>query len=183
MQTCMISSMKEDSNTYTDAPARVYTIKPTETQLGHNKKTKEALTLLAKQPKIAEWARVNALASLRNVLEETITQEAWNLSNALLNNYGVQLCPEVASVWICDQLEKHIGATTEWHAGFAYESGDSKANLARAVGIKQQNCMTHFPQLEEIAAAQTKADETGQPQTIVLRGDEFDVYPSKPHEE
>ena len=181
-QTYILIFMEETTN-YADAPKRTYTIQPTETQVGHNKKTKEALTLLASQPEIAEWARTNALAALRNSLEPLITEEAWRLSNALLNNYGLQFCPQVTAVWICDQLEKHLRATTEWRAGAAYAHGDSKANLARAAGIRQQNLPTHFPQLEEIAEAQIRADETNEPQLINLRGEEFDIFPSQPHQE
>ena len=154
-----------------------YTAPPNETQRGHNAKSKAALEFLESNDEIREWARNHALAELRNLITDQIVKEGHELSDNLLA-YGVQLCPSVSSVWIADQLEKSVGAITEWLAGFAYCDGDSKANLARAVGIRQQSYATHFPQLEEIAAAQDKADETGEPQDITLRGDPFTVYPN-----
>ncbi len=154
-----------------------YTIPPNETQRVHNAKIKQALELLDGDQELHDWARNKALAELRNSITEQIVKEGHELSNTLLA-YGVQLCPLTASVWISNQLEQSVGAITEWLAGFAYCDGDSKANLARAVGIRQQSYASHFPQLEEIAAAQDKADETNKPQNIQLRGDPFTVYPN-----
>lgn len=154
-----------------------YTIPPNETQRAHNAKIKQALELLSNNKEIHDWARNKALTELRNIITEQIVKEGHELSNALLA-YGVQLCPLTASVWISNQLEQSVGAITEWLAGFAYCDGDSKANLARAVGIRQQSYTTHFPQLEEIAAAQNKADETNKPQNIQLHGDPFTIYPN-----
>lgn len=156
-----------------------YTIPPGETQRQHNAKIKAALELLNSDDEIREQARIHALTDLRNIITEQIIKAGHELSNNLLA-YGVQLCPNTASVWIADQLEKNVSGITEWLAGFAYCDGDSKANLARAVGIRQQSYKTHFPQLEQIAAAQDKADQTGEPQDILIHGDPFTIYPTTP---
>lgn len=165
----------EKKNHNTTPPT--YTIPPNETQRSHNAKIKQALELLDSNEEIHNWARNKALTDLRNLITEHIVKEGHELSNALLA-YGVQLCPNTASVWISNQLEQSIDGITEWLAGFAYCDGDSKANLARAVGIRQQSYASHFPQLEEIAAAQNKADATGEKQSILLHGDLFEIYPS-----
>ena len=156
-----------------------YTIPPGETQRQHNAKIKAALELLNNDEELQEQARIHALTELRNIITKQIIKEGHELSNTLLA-HGVQLCPLTASVWIANQLEQGVGAITEWLAGFAYCDGDSKANLARAVGLRQQSYSTHFPQLEEIAAAQEKADETGEPQNILIHGDPFTIFPNTP---
>lgn len=149
---------------------------PPETQRQRNAKTKAALELLATNKELHELMRNHVLADLKTTITDQIVTEGHELSDALLA-YGVQLDPNVASVWIADQLEKSIGGITEWLAGFAYYTENSKANLARAVGIRQQSYATHFPQMEEIAAAQGRADETGEPQPIIIHGDPFVIQP------
>lgn len=180
MLTCTIGHMTE--NTYKAPPKRRYVVAQGDTQLIHNKKTKAALDMLATNPEIANWARSNALSKISEKLNAQIKEEAWHLSDVLLSEYGVELCPSVASIWISDQLEKRISNTTQWLAGFALFDGDSKANIARAVGIRQQNCTVRFPQLEEVAKAQEKADKTGEDQIISFRNgdivDELILSPS-----
>lgn len=159
-----------------------FDIIPDETNREHNTRTKAALELLESNKELCDWAKTHFLAELRNMITNQIVEEGHELSDELMK-YGVRLCPKVAMVWIANELENNVGAITEWLAGFAYWEGDSKANLARAVGIRQQSYATHFRQLEEIAAAQNKADETGQDQTISLRGAPFIIHPGPSEEE
>ena len=114
---------------YADAPKRVYlslagksgvstlggcqAVQPTGTQLAHNTATKEALVLLSSQPEIKEWARANALAAFQDELEQLVDMEAQRWSESLFSAYGVQLCPRIAAVWVCDQLETSQGCDAD----------------------------------------------------------------------
>lgn len=150
------------------------TYTPESSQRSHAINTKAALEFLEDNPEIREWARTNALADIRNEIQDLITKEANDLSDQMLQ-FGVRLCPEIAKVWIATELEKSIRGTTEWFAGKALYTGDSKANIARAAGVRANNCEIRFPQLQEINDALEKNETSEKPITLKIRGDEFTI--------
>lgn len=150
------------------------TYTPESSQRSHAINNKAALEFLENNPEIREWARTNALADIRNEIQDLITKEAHDLSDQMLQ-FGVRLCPDIARIWIATELEKNIRGTTEWFAGIALYNGDSKANIARAAGVRANNCEVRFPQLQEINDAIEKNDAGQGPITLKIRGDEFTI--------
>lgn len=163
------------------APKNTYTVPPHSTKLAHNAKSQEALGLLEDNPEISEWLRNNHLADIRNQIEQLLNDAGWEMSEKLMQ-FGVQLCPNVASVWLSNHLESSLRALTEFFAGTAISQGDSKATLSKAIGIAPQSFNVRLPQASEIAEAQNRADETGTPEDILLHGDPFTIYPMREHQ-
>lgn len=142
---------------YDEAPRPVYKAEqaePEDTVAMHNKRTKAGLDFLSNHPEVESWALSNAFKGINADLDERIHELAAQLSDALFENYGVRVCLKVMTVWVCVQLGSCVKSMTERAAGIAYAEGDSKANIARAAGIRQQNLMTHFPRLEEISTTE-----------------------------
>lgn len=165
-----------------EPPHAKYTVPSTETKLGHNVKSQEALTFLEQNPEISEWLRTNYLAEVRNEIENILIQAGWDMTNQLMQ-FGVQLCPHVSSVWLSNKLESSLRGLTEFLAGYANSQGDSKATLSKAINIAPQSFNIRFPQATEIAKTQDHVEQTGIPETIKLRGEEFTIYPPHNNEE
>lgn len=151
------------------APEPMYVRKAIEGFLQHNSKTKDALSLLDDNPALALAMRRDLLENIRSAIIEEIGRQSVAMSERMLK-YGVHMCPEIAAVWLSDQLEQSAAHITEYYAGIALAGEDSQANIMRACGLRQQSFLTHFPQIENVREAKKTADSTGEPVELTLGG-------------
>lgn len=94
-----------------------YTENPNETDTKHNSKTKEALSLLSENPELQDALRDKLDGILKRVMDD-ISRQSVEMSNTMLA-YGVQICPEVAAVWLSGQFQKQAALLNEYYAGIA----------------------------------------------------------------
>lgn len=119
------------------------------TGFARNASTKAALDLLNGDKTVGEWAANASTSMALAELEATIRKEAKALTEHLLNDYGEHIPPDMAALWIANQIQERMKTLTETFAQEAYRNENSKANIARAVGIRQQNANIRFPHLED----------------------------------
>ena len=139
-------------------------VKPKPSAWQHNLDAKKTLSRinLKQSAQFREWLIANTVTEIRNSIITQINERADWMEEKLTKTYNAPICHELCAVWIANQLEKAgTKAITEWLAALAVtgDPADTRANVARAVGISQQNVSSRFPNLSEITEQIQEADE------------------------
>lgn len=102
-------------------------------------------------PEVRDCLRDRLVAGMRQQVESLIQQEVPALAVTLQESYNLQPHEELLRLWLTNELKEALGGSCQKAAVTAFGAGASKANIARSVGIRQQNFGTHFPNFDGAA--------------------------------
>lgn len=99
-------------------------------------------------PEVRDCLRDRLVAGMRQQVESLIQQEVPVLAATLRESFNLQPHEELLRLWLTNELKDALAGSCQKAAVTAFRAGASKANIARAVGIRQQNVEVRFPVLK-----------------------------------
>lgn len=116
-----------------------------------------------------EWADA-VCNQIPDVLEQL--EDALKTSEAILSEKfkakGITVGEPIIKIALIQELIKRMTGIMECNAGMMLANGITKTNIARALSMRPQNLLARYPDIENLADAQDKANETGEPQEVHL---------------
>lgn len=117
-----------------------------------------------------EWNGIIAAAvpDLLNKIEDLLAESTAQTAKKFTGK-GLTVYNGIIEIALVQELMKQMIGIMECDAGMMLADGITKANIARAISMRPQNLLERYPDIENLADAQDKADETGEPQTVDIQ--------------